>query len=360
MTNNTVITLFAVVAMFLISSTADAQILSIGTRVLRDDIPATIQQTSVGLTHSLSNTFITHTEYSFVFADQNEFHGLPRLRPSIHRIEQGIEARVASTGLGFAVKGALSRIHTGKVLGDFGLTAQYGFSWYAIANEAPVRFSFRAEAGRSRDVSVSTAMHENVLFQHAQAQLECDIAEEIQLVGNATREWYHDGNRRDVAYIYSLVHPLSKPRISIGYAYSWADSERSTWRMTASTFDPIQREYSYSYFYYPYFTPLKERGHQVLGIVQWWIIPDILLTAKATVPVWSRGRMKYMPDSGPWPAPLDFDLTYEVEDILPQQYEAGLLIRLATHMLAGIGVEYFKKPYYEYLQGRLVLQYTFD
>jgi hypothetical protein len=339
---------------------AVAQVISLGSEVLRDDIPATIQRSRAAVTWQVDDHWISHTGYRYVFADQDPFNGLPRLRPSLHALDQTVELRLPSLGLGAHAKGSFSRVDGGAYFGDYELGLRYAHSFAVADGYPPLRLALRLAGGRERNLSVSTAIVENVGMRHALAEADVTVFETLQLVGNAAREWYIDGNRKDVAYFYALIHALDEPKIAFGYAYSWADSERSTWSMTGSSFDPRQREFSYSYFYYPYFTPLAERGHMFIGLVQWPVTDWLLVHGKASLPVWSRGMLKWMPETGRTPTPIDYGVAYDVEDILPTQIEGGLIVQVARPLTVDIGVASFSKPYYRYVSGRLtVLYYPF-
>ncbi len=336
-----------------------AQVVSLESGLLRDDIPALIQQSKLSLLYPLSGEIISQTSYRYLFADQDPFNGIPRLRVPLHTLEQAFHARVLTTGLSVDAKGSLTMLPTDKFVGDFGLGAAYALPVPVSPGDPPIIFTARVEGGRSRDLSVSTAMHENISHREAAGQLDVSLMEVLELSGRAMRFWYNDGNRKDAAYGYLLANVLANPKIVLGYAWSWTDTKWSNWRATGTEFDPATRDYTFEYFYYPYFTPLKERGHYALAIVQWFIHESVLLHAKATVPVHSRGQLKYMPVTGRTPFPIDYGVTYEVEDILPTQYEGGILASLTEQVTLGISVEYFSKPYYTYTAGRLALQYNF-
>lgn len=200
-------------------------------------------------------------------------------------------------------------------------------------------------------------MHENISFREAAGQIDISVMEEFDVVGRITRDWYSDGNRKDAGYAYLLAHILSEPKLMLGYAWSWANTERSNWQATGAEFDPGTGQFNFEYFYYPYFTPLQERGHQIVAIAQWWLFNSVLLHGKATIPVASRGRLKYMPESGRSPVPIDYDVTYEIDDILPEQYELGIITEALHPVVISVSGEYFSKPYYTYTAGRLALQY---
>lgn len=337
-----------------------AQVVTLSTELLRDDIPATIQRSRAGLSWQADDHWVSHTAYRYVFADQEPFNGLPRLRPALHAFDQTMEVRLPAVGLGAHAKGTLSRVEGGRYFGDYELGLRYTRSFPVADGLPPLRLALRAAGGRERNTSVSTAIVENVSMRHAVVEADVTVLDALQLVGNAAREWYIDGNRKDVAYLYALVHALDLPKIAFGYAYSWADSERSSWSMTGSSFDPRQRHFSYDYFYYPYFTPLAERGHMFIGLVQWPVTDWLLVHGKASIPFSSRGLIKWMPGTGSTPVPIDYGVTYSMEDILPTQIEGGLILQVARPLTLDLGVASFSKPYYRYVSGRLtVLYYPF-
>lgn len=352
------VALYMLILCFCLPATLTAQTISMGTKLLRDDIPATLQESHLGVSYAVGKHLGMRSTYTYIFADQEEFQGLPRLRPAVHQFEQVVATGIPALRLGLHASGTLTRTHTGAVMGDFSLGARYTEAWPLRRRGAPLRLSVRAEGGRARYTDVSTAIWENVHAWNATTEMDFNFMDYVQLVGNAQREWFGDGNRRDAAYAYALLHLVKAPKLSVGYAWSWADSRESTWRMTGSTFDPASRQFNYQYFYYPYFTPLRERGHQILAMVQWALTYRTLLHAKVSIPFSSRGEIQYMPESGPTPVPIDYDVRYEMEDLVPTQYEGGLMIRAWEPLTIDIGVQYFSKPYYEYLAGHLTLLFA--
>lgn len=347
----------SVLLFLLAAASASAQVLSAGTTLLRDDIPATIQQSHVRLAWPFAERFVSRTGYDYVFADQEEFNGLPRLRPALHRMTQSLEASIPEWNLHVLGEGSLSRVHTEHYFGDFRAAAAYRRTMMLQRRRLPLAMSLRVEGGRERDLSVSTAIMENIAPSYAEAEADVSLADRLQFVGHVNRKWYRDGNRIDNVYAYALLHAVHSPRVSLGYAYAWSDSEFSTWSMTGSSFDPRRREFSYEYFYSPYFSPLQERGHLFIGILQWMITPSLLVHGKASIPFWSRGQLKYMPATGRTPLPIDYGVRYELDDILPTQYDAGLYVGISRAISVDLSIAYFSKPYYEYFAGGLTLLY---
>jgi hypothetical protein len=337
-----------------------AQTVSLEASLLRDDIPADMQQSSISVLLPLGINYYSTSSYRYLFADQRDFHGLQRIRLPLHTMEQKFDAHFFGSGLAFSALGAITRLPSDVMVGDYYLTASWAWPWMISQGEAPIIFTLKAEGGRSRETSVSTAIQENIFSRQAAAQLDISLMEVLSISARSARQWYNDGNRLDAAYAYLLANLYYQPNISVGYAWAWMDSERSNWTATDVQFDPFTRQFNYQYFYYPYFTPLKERGHHAVAILQWYLFNSVLLHAKATVPVYSRGRLKYMPDAGATPVPVDYHASYEIKDILPTQYEAGLLTDVLAPVTLGMFVEYFSKPYYSYTGGRLVLQYKFE
>jgi len=351
--------MMACVLLFLLAAaSAPAQVISTGTTLLRDDIPATIQQSHLRLAWPFAERFVSRTGYVYIFADQEAFNGLPRLRPALHRLSQSLEASIPEWNLHVLGEGSLSRVHTERWFGDFRAAAAYRQKLMLRRRGLPLTVSLRAEGGRARDLSVSTAIAEHVSPEYAESQADFSLADRLQLVGHVNRRWYRDGNRVDNVYAYALLHAVHSPRVSIGYAYAWSDSEFSTWSMTGSSFEPRGRTFSYEYFYYPYFSPLQERGHLFIGILQWMITPSVLVHGKASIPFWSRGQLKYMPETGRTPVPIDYGVQYELDDILPTQYDAGLYVSLSSAISVDLSISYFSKPYYEYVSGGLSLVYA--
>jgi hypothetical protein len=352
-------TIALIAAAMLAALPLHGQILSLESGLLNDDIPATTQQHRLALHYPLSGEVVSQSSYRYLFADQDPFSGLSGLRVPLHTFEQTVRARLLVTGLHVNASGSLTLLPTDALVGDFRLGAAYAIPVQVNPGDPPILFTVRADGGRSRDLSVTTAMYENVSYRDAAGQLDISLMEVLDISARAQRSWYSDGNRKEAAYAYLLANVFAYPKITVGYAWSWTDTERSNWTATGTSFNPSTREYRFEYFYYPYFTPLKERGHLAIAILQWYLFDQVLLHAKATVPVYSRGRLKYMPEVGRSPVPIDFDVTYEIEDILPTQYEAGLITEVFDPVVVSASFEYFSKPYYSYTAGRLGLQYRF-
>ncbi len=106
------------------------------------------------------------------------------------------------------------------------------------------------------------------------------------------------------AYVYSRV--LSRPRISVGYAFSWSNSETDRWRATWQAVHagipqpPSMIPVSYlvcEYAYYPYSTPIKARSHLFLLFLDMNLPGSVMFGNKLTLPFLSTRAALASPDT---------------------------------------------------------------
>ncbi|HOJ04712.1 MAG TPA: hypothetical protein PK916_12005 [Bacteroidota bacterium] len=346
--------LMALLCAMLPTSSALTQVLTVGSALQRDDIPGTLLRPEAKLAWPLADHLVSRTALRSVLGEQSDFQGLPRIVTSLHTLDQEVEFRSPADAIAIMLGGSLSA--TRRVLvGDARFALRYHGQWLSDFTGSGIDTRIEAEAGRARDVSVVTAVDRNVSSDYVRMEMGMSYAARLHAVLHATRHWMNDGNRKDAAYAYVLLDVLREPLLSLGYAWSWADSEWSTWRATGTRYDPRRRLYSWDFSYHPYFTPLKERGHTALLLLQWPLAEAVTLRGKASIPLWSAGRLKWLPASGALPWPYDFDATYEIRDILATQYEAGVFVQLDERFALDLGAEYFRKPYYRYGAGHLTV-----
>jgi hypothetical protein len=238
-------------------------------------------------------------------------------------------------------------------MGDYYFKLQVNQTLSESFEGPSIKMSLSGELYRERETSIATAIEDKISSDNLVGSLDFKIKNIFTISGKIIKQFYSDSNEKMHAYGVLLFHPFTDPWIAVGYAYAYSNSQFDNWSLSNSTrvgFDPVRRLgiYEYSYFYIPYFTPIKERGHLGLFVVQWGILSNLSVYAKATIPIWSIGLQKYFPTTGNTPAPIDYNAYYELEDILPTQYEASIISDILDPVIIRLNYEYFKKPYYSY------------
>ncbi|MBI1805222.1 MAG: hypothetical protein HYR77_12265 [Ignavibacteria bacterium] len=354
-----------VAILLFLSTFSRAQTLTLTTRFLNDNIPARIQQISSSLIVPISNSYSAQVGCRYFFVHQDLFDGIPQLRKTLYSLEAGLRARLLPQRVDLFAQGLLNLSPDIPPIADYLVRAQYSPSYFEDPGSEPfVTARLQAEAARHREVTVATALDEQISYKELSVQLDVSCRKFIEVAGKFARQYYSDENQKTIAYAYAVVQPISDPAISLGYAFAYSNSLFDNWRLTDTkriAFNPITREitYQYSYFYYPYFTPIKEHGHILIGILQWEVIDHCNLYAKATIPFWSRGLMKYFPSTGNAPAPIDYGVYYDADDVQPKQYEASIMTDLINPLMVRLNFEYFEKPYYINRALGINIQYAF-
>jgi hypothetical protein len=345
------VTVVPLVGILLVPGLAAAQAAGLRVETIRDRIPATHLVTTVDLTlQPLQPLYLTFTARDRRI-EQEAFHGLPQLSESL----QGARAEAALLiGWRSAVTMAagLNRASSGETDAEYLVRAQHALPLDALTT------TFLVEAARSRDVSVGTAVAEGIAYDRLGAGVDVQAGRRISGAGRVADDRYNDGNRKRMAYGYGMFRLLDAPGLSVGYAYSWADSDRDNWQATSSEFDPASRTYRYEYFYYPYFTPIQERGHAALASAELSPWAGASLTASANVPVASRGSFRTVPDYGVTAQPPAYGY-HTVTGVLPVQAGVRLRAPLGSRATGTLNYAYFSKPYYSYHAGGAGLQFTF-
>jgi len=346
------ITIISIVFVSALFHTLYAQTVSSDVRLVQDDIPARFWWWSTKAELPLSPTFSLELRQLSLFARQEEFNGLARLEKRLHTVQAGTRIALPKFGLGIHLLGGVNTGHGNPTLGEFRGHLQWTQNVGSLAQPL-LRIRIDLESVRQRETSVLTAVEEQILFSESTSQLGVEVLDRISVVGYYGRRFYSDANNKTSAYGYMLAQVVKDPDVRLGYAYAYTNSLSDNWQLVNTklvSFDPVRRIflYEYSYFYYPYFTPIKEQGHILIGVVQWSPVDRVLLYAKASIPVSSKGLLKYMPNSGNVPRPIDYNVYYTTTDILPTQIDASLLVTVSRAVLVRLDFEHFQKPYYKY------------
>jgi hypothetical protein len=338
----------------LMPASLTAQTVRLAADALRDDIPARHLRWSVETTlHPVSPLYITFGAWRLQ-VDQDPVQGLPAIAEVLHgaRAEAAvlIGSRAALTGrLGAHRDGA------GNTDGEYLLRGQYAVA-FGMASHA-LTATLLGEYGRARETAVATAIVEGIAYDRLTGGLDLRWRQRVSGAARISRDHLSDGNRRVQGYAYGLLRVLDEPGISVGYAYSAADSDVDHWRATGSTHDAATQSFRYRYFYYPYFTPMRERGHAALAVLN-WTAGAATIAASTNVPLASRGSLQASPEQGPTVQPISHGY-YEAAGILPVQASLNASVPLAERLRVGGRYEYFSKTYYSYHSGGLSLQLTF-
>lgn len=362
------ITIRVLVALTLVSVSSDplpAQTLSLTSSYTRDEIPDRIYKTDVSYRTDLGEMFAVSGGYHYFFADEEAFQGLPHLRKALHTLDGLVTSYFAGRSLECSLGGALHAAPGSPSDGDYYASLRYRQAVGGTPEQPPLRIELAGEAARRRELSVATALDEGISYRECSLTSELNIWNELTLGGKYSRQFYSDDNQKTVAYAYALLTPVSDPLISVGYAFAYSNSLFDNWRLTATrriAFDPITRKaiYDYSYFYYPYFTPMKEQGHLLIGIIRSNLSAHLFFYGKASVAIHSHGLNKYFPATGDRPAPVDYGLYYDVDGVQPSQYEASLASDFFDPVSVRLNAEYFSKTYYSYFTIGAAVEYHLD
>jgi hypothetical protein len=344
--------LFILFFLFILSNVY-AQNVNFGSRWLADDIPAFTNQQNLNLSIPVGENWKVLSSYRYHFTDQREFVGFPRIRTSIHSLENLLSASMRQWRLDFLAGGVINVYPDQSVIGDYRFGIRFTQPLINSFDGPSVSMNIYAELSRNREMSVATAINQRISSKDFTGSIDFDIQKMFTIMGKYTRQYYSDSNEKTNAYGVLLYHPFTSPWIAAGYAYAYSNSSFNNWSFTNSTrtgIDPGTRQpiYEYSYFYNPYFTPIEEKGHLAIGVIQWGIVSHFAIYGKATIPISSTGLQKYSPSTGNTPAPIDYNLYYELDGILPAQYEASLISDLLHPVTLRLNAEYFEKPYYSY------------
>jgi hypothetical protein len=218
--------------------------------------------------------------------------------------------------------------------------------------------TFSLEVARAREVAVAAALAEGIAYDRVAGGLDLRLGARVSAAARLMRDSYSDDNRKLHGYAYGLLQLVSAPSVSVGYAWSFADTEFDNWRATGATLDPATQIYEYRYFYYPYFTPMEERGHAALAMFNWSAPGGATLAASANIPVASRGQRQNAPQWGTTPQPPVYGY-YSATGILPRQAGVGASLPLLPRLSGAARYDWFSKPYYSYHAGGVSLQFTF-
>lgn len=341
----------------LLPAAVTGQSVSVGVDGLRDDIPAThLRWTVEAVGQPLPWLYLTLGGRS-LRVDQAPAQGLPAFEESL---QTGYAEAAALLGNGALVfRGGLNRTGSGDTDSEYLVRGQYAF----VAGSDPqarTTTTFTMEAARAREVSVAMAIAQRITYDRISGGLDLRVGEGVSLTARLNHARYSDENRKTDGYAYGLIPIVKRPRVSIGYAYAFADTEVDHWRATGSTLvDPAAGVYEYHYFYDPYFTPVDERGHVGLAVFEWSSEGGSSLTASANIPLYSQGQLQAVPRWGTTAEPPPPYGYYTGTGILPLQAGASASLRLLSWLTGKARYEYFSKPYYSYQAGGVSLQINF-
>jgi hypothetical protein len=333
------------------------QAVSLGVDAVRDDIPAThLRWTLEAVGQPLPWLYLT-LGGRMLQVDQEPLQGLLGFEESL---QTGYAEAAALVGNGALVfRGGLNRTESGETDNEYLARGQYAFL-SGSDPRAVTTTTFTVETARARELSVAMAIAEGITYDRIGGGLDVRMGEGVSLTARLNHARYSDDNRKTDAYAYGLIPIVKRPRLSIGYAYAFADTEVDHWRATGSTLvDPVGGVYEYHYFYDPYFTPVDERGHLGLAVFEWYSEGGSSLTASANIPLYSQGQLQAVPQWGATAEPPPPYGYYTATGILPLQAGARASLRLLPWLTGKARYEYFRKPYYSYQAGGVSLHVNF-
>jgi hypothetical protein len=332
---------------------------------MKDEIPDRISQTDLSYAVSYGPSVALQTGYHYYFADEDRFNGVPHLRETLHRFGALAHVSLAGSRFHLSAGGAGVFAPARRPDGTYEVSLTYNQPIGRATDGPPYAINISSDFRRERELSVATAVDQQISYRQFSVGIDIDCRKVLSIAGMLVRQYYSDDNQKTISYLYTLFHVVADPAVSLGYAYSYSTSLFDNWRLTDTrrvSFDPLTRNatYEYSYFYYPYFTPIREYGHMLIALFQGQIIDHLVIYGKATVPFFSKGLSKYFPSSGPMPAPFDYDAYFDVRGVQPSQYEVRISTDLADPVTVQIRFEYFNKPYYTYHSLGVDCVYHFD
>jgi hypothetical protein len=354
----------SIILILLCISEISAQNISLRTKWLVDDIPANTSQQNLNLLIPIAENWKIYSSYQYLFTDQQEFVGLPRIRTSIHSVENLLSINLRQWRLEFIAGGVMNIYPDETVIGDYRFGIRFSQPLITSYEGPALVMNLYGEVSRNREMSVATAIEKRISSEDITGSIDFAIQKIFTVMGKYTRQNYSDLNEKVNAYGAVLYHPFTDPWVALGYAYAYSNSLYNNWNFTNSVrtgLDPRTRQavFEYSYFYNPYFTPIEEKGHLAIGVIQWGIMNHLAIYGKATVPFSSTGLQKYSPSTGNTPVPIDYNLYYELDGILPKQYEASIISDLMDPVTLRLNAEYFEKPYYSFYSFGLNMSLAF-
>jgi hypothetical protein len=333
----------------------EAQSVRLSMDGLRDDIPAThVALKLEAVSQPLPSLYLT-LGGRHLRIDQEAAQGLPRFDETLQ--SAWVEAAVLF-GQMAAVTGrlGLNRNGDGGTDAEYLVRGQYAVPFGTAPH--PVVTTFSLEAARAREVAVAAALAHDIVYDRLAGGLDLRLGQRVSGAARLIRDSYSDDNRKLQGYAYGLLELVSAPSVSVGYAWSFADSDVDNWRRTGSTFDSATQIYEYRYFYFPYFTPQAERGHSALAMFNWAAPGGAKLAASANIPIVSRGQLQNAPQWGTTPEPPVYGY-YTATGILPLQAGVSASLPLLPRLSGAARYDWFRKPYYSYHAGGVSLQVTF-
>lgn len=354
MTRSSLMVAAAFAAATLVPVQLTAQRVGVAVDALRDDIPATQLRWSLGTTLQPLRGVYLSVGVRHLDVDQEPFQGLAHIRETLQTAHAEVAAligdRAALTG-----GGALNRDERGVTDGEYLVRGQYAVPFGAGRSSVT---TVTLEAARARDLSVATAIAERISYDRLTAGLDVGLGRRVSAVGRLMRDQLSDDNARLQGYVYSLLQLVNQPAISVGYAYSFADTDRDNWSATGSSYDAASGYYEYHYFYYPYFTPQQEQGHAAVAAFNWSAAAGHRIAASANVPVMSWGMAASAPAWGTTPQAPPIYGYYNAAGVLPVQASVGASA-VISRLTGTIRYEYFSKPYYSYQRAGLTFDVNF-
>jgi hypothetical protein len=336
-------------------ATAQAQRINFETHMQEDDVPSTIFSTLMGYENGSKDSVDYRFMYIGSYAHQRTRGGSAELFAELHGIRSDLRLgrsdatflQIGAGGLLFSERGIVPSMTLHMAFKD-SVIEMWG---------RPLTYTIRAEADRDADRLLTAALFESTMFWSTAGQIDMDLGGWATATIRGQRRWYDDQNTVDMAFGYILLQPLRTDAISLGYSYAYANSRFTVWNHVGSVLDPETRTYRYTYAYNPYFTPLQERGHSIIGIVRGAIGEDVYFYGQATIPLSTVGQLTWRPETGTTPEPEDVVVGYDVEDILPLQVDVAAATTIIPRLLFTVGIHYFNKPYYEAVTVRLKASY---
>jgi hypothetical protein len=348
----------------------------------RDVLPTDTFAASLRWSHQVTPATFLDVDYEGRRIEQQPFAGLPTFSLTPQRLQAALTRgfRQNFVKLRFGASG--NRLPGGWKPGYL-LSAETTLPLPSAGRTASTYVTLRVGHERNWILSSPAAIDAGLREDKTEGQIAIRIRDRSSVVAAVSRRRYSDLNTLTSAYAYGLLRVAAKPDVRVGYSYSWNDSAHDNWRLTASRFDQLAALFRYEYFYYPYFTPLREQGHVALALVRIPFATHASITGRISYPVYSRSLLHFYPESGSAAVPAATPVApsrptasrvpvqpsvgpepaaatlFEVHDRTPSEYQVFVELPAGPRLVVVLDVTHFVKPYYSFtsLSAVLIVRY---
>ncbi len=341
----------------LLTLSAHAQsVMEIALQHRSDEIPSRTSGGKVKALFLLPKWTSLETGYQVQSASMDEAYGFEARSLSLHSLYASyalpiVDGRIVlSGGPRFEMRaGDSTTFHLGYV---------FSIGAAILPEDGDVSLHASLTADRAFYQAGYLAIEQDILRDQVQVRLTGSVRDIAHGVVSAERLFLSDKNVIDNLSAYVLFSLFRVPDIQLGYAFQTSNARTNRWSLSESVRD-ANGSYTYTYFYVPYFTPLREEGHIALGSIRYSLTSWCALRARAAIPITSSARRLWTPETGATPFPVVTPSHFKEKDIVQTTIVGALDFELAPTRWLSFEVEHFDKPYYTYTQALLKYTMTF-